>query len=113
MTTKLSNPHYAPEVQVKVWCTYSFAYSFANPYINTLQVSLLNFTITIEGLEEQLLNVVVAEELPELYAQKANLVVSNAAMNKQLYDIESEILYLLSNSKGNILDDTGLKRRAY
>ena len=67
MTTKLSNPHYAPEVQVKV--------------------SLLNFTITIGGLEEQLLNVVVAEELPELYKQKQNLVVQNAEMNKQLYDV--------------------------
>lgn len=88
MTTKLANPHYAPEVQVKV--------------------SLLNFTITVLGLEEQLLGVVVAEELPELSQQKANLVVQNASMNKQLYDIESEILYLLSNSKGNILDDTVL-----
>ncbi len=88
MTTKLANPHYAPEVQVKV--------------------SLLNFTITLGGLEEQLLGVVVAEELPELAQQKANLVVQNAAMNRQLYDIESEILYLLSNSKGNILDDTVL-----
>lgn len=88
MTTKLSNPHYAPEVQVKV--------------------SLLNFTITQGGLEEQLLGVVVAEELPELSQQKANLVVQNANMNKQLYDIESEILYLLSNSTGNILDDTVL-----
>lgn len=88
MTTKLSNPHYAPEVQVKV--------------------SLLNFTITLGGLEEQLLGVVVSEELPELARQNANLVVSNAAMNKQLYDIETEILYLLSNSTGNILDDTVL-----
>ena len=26
----------------------------------------------------------------------------------QLYEIESQILYLLSNSKGNILDDTAL-----
>lgn len=88
MTTKLSNPHYAPEVQVKV--------------------SLLNFTITMGGLEEQLLGVVVAEELPDLSAQKANLVVQNAANNKQLFDIESEILFLLSNSTGNILDDTVL-----
>ena len=88
MTTKLANPHYAPEVQVKV--------------------SLLNFTITMGGLEEQLLNVVVAEELPELAKQKAELVISGAAMNKQLYDIESEILFLLSNSTGNILDDTVL-----
>ena len=88
MTTKLSNPHYAPEVQVKV--------------------SLLNFTITLAGLEEQLLGVVIGEELPELSQQKANLVVQNATMNKQLYDIESEILLLLSNAQGNILDDTVL-----
>ena len=88
MTTKLSNPHYTPEVQVKV--------------------SLLNFTITIGGLEEQLLGVTVGEELPDLAQQKANLVVDNANRNKQLYDIESEILYLLSNSTGNILDDTVL-----
>lgn len=88
MTTKLSNPHYSPEIQVKV--------------------SLLNFTITMAGLEEQLLNVVVSEELPELSQQKADLIVQNASMNKQLYDIESEILFLLSNSKGNILDDTVL-----
>jgi dynein heavy chain, axonemal len=86
MTTKLSNPHYSPEVQVKV--------------------SLLNFTITEFGLEEQLLNIVIAEELPEFASQKANLVIQNANMNKQLYDIESEILRLLSNSQGNILDDT-------
>jgi dynein heavy chain len=52
--------------------------------------------------------VVVTEELPELSEQKTNLVLQNAQMNKQLYDIESEILYLLSNSKGNILDDTVL-----
>ena len=78
LTTKLSNPHYIPEVQVKV--------------------SLLNFTITQGGLEEQLLNVVVGEELPELAAQKANLVVDNAARNKQLFDIETEILFLLSKA---------------
>eukprot|EP01041_Mallomonas_annulata_P000832 gene832-1621_t len=88
MTTKLTNPHYAPEVQVKV--------------------SLLNFTTTMQGLEEQLLSVVVSEELPDLAEQKAGLVIQNATMNKQLYDIESEILYLLSNSEGNILDDTVL-----
>ena len=55
-----------------------------------------------------MLNVVVAEEMPELSKQKADLVLQNAASNKQLFDIESEILYLLSNSKGNILDDTVL-----
>lgn len=88
MTTKLPNPHYAPEVQVKV--------------------SLLNFTITQMGLEEQLLGVTVKEEMPELSETSVKLMIENAAMNKQLYDIESKILELLENSKGNILDDTVL-----
>ncbi len=42
ITTKLRNPHYLPEVAVKV--------------------SLLNFMITPEGLEDQLLGIVVAKE---------------------------------------------------
>ncbi|RHY24853.1 hypothetical protein DYB25_001221 [Aphanomyces astaci] len=88
MTTKLANPHYPPEVCVKV--------------------SLLNFTITMKGLEEQLLNVVVQKEMPELAEKKNELVLSNAESKKQLYDIENQILYLLSHSQGNILDDTNL-----
>ena len=88
LTTKLSNPHYSPETQVKVL--------------------LINFSVTPSGLEEQLLNACVEEELPELAEKKGELVVENAAMNKQLYDIESQILFLLANSTGNILDDTEL-----
>ena len=32
-------------------------------------------------------------------------VVANASMKKQLKEIEDKILYMLSNSTGNILDD--------
>jgi dynein heavy chain len=85
MTTKLPNPHYAPEVCVKV--------------------SLLNFAITFTGLEDQLLGVVVVEEMPEMEEKKNSLVVSNARMRKELQELEDEILYMLSNSQGNILDD--------
>merc|ERR1712232_1277577 len=88
MTTKLPNPHYSPEVAVKV--------------------SLLNFSITPVGLEEQLLGLIMANELPELERKKNELVVQNADMAKQLQDIEDKILYMLSNSKGNILDDAEL-----
>ena len=41
MTSKLANPHYPPEVSVKV--------------------SLLNFFVTPEGLEEQLLDTTVVQ----------------------------------------------------
>lgn len=85
MTTKLSNPHYAPEVCVKV--------------------SLINFAITFTGLEDQLLGVVVVEEMPEMEEKKNSLVVSNARMRKELQELEDQILFMLSNSTGNILDD--------
>lgn len=58
MTTKLSNPHYPPEVCVKV--------------------SLLNFAITFTGLEDQLLGVVVVEEMPEMEEKKNNLGVKHS-----------------------------------
>ena len=58
MTSNLPNPHYAPEVCVKV--------------------SLLNFAITPVGLEDQLLGVVVAEERPDM-AEKKNSLVRSAA----------------------------------
>ena len=73
-----------------------------------MKVTLLNFTITMGGLEEQLLLVSVQEEMPELAEKKTELMISNAQMKKELYDIESQILYLLSHSEGNILDDTNL-----
>jgi len=88
MTSSLPNPHYAPEAQVKV--------------------SLLNFTITPKGLEDQLLGVFVITELPEMEEKKNSLVLSNAKNKKELADIENKILFLLSNSKGNILDDSEL-----
>eukprot|EP01041_Mallomonas_annulata_P000971 gene971-1882_t len=85
MTTKLTNPHYPPEVCVKV--------------------SLVNFAITLSGLEDQLLGVVVVEEMPEMEEKKNSLVVSNARMRKELQELEDTILFMLSNSQGNILDD--------
>jgi len=88
LTTKLPNPHYAPETAVKV--------------------TLLNFTITQEGLEDQLLGITVAKERADLQALKDELTISNAKMAAQLKDIESTILKLLSESSGNILDDEGL-----
>lgn len=50
LTTTLPNPHYSPETSVKV--------------------TILNFSITPIGLEEQMLNLLVLEELPELQEKK-------------------------------------------
>eukprot|EP00945_MAST-04E_sp_MAST-4E-sp1_P005163 g5163.t1 len=87
ITTKLTNPHYLPEVSVKV--------------------TLLNFMITPEGLQDQLLAIVVKEERPELAEEKERLIVEGAENAKALQDVEDEILHILSTSEGNILEDEG------
>ena len=84
ITTKLRNPHYLPELQVKV--------------------TLLNFMITPAGLEDQLLGIVVAKERPDLEEEKSRLVLESAANKKQLKEIEDQILEVLSG-EGNILED--------
>ena len=73
--------------------------------ISLFQVSLINFAITFSGLEDQLLGVVVVEEMPEMEEKKNSLVISNSRMRKELQELEDTILFMLSNSTGNILDD--------
>jgi dynein heavy chain len=85
MTTKLRNPHYLPELSTKV--------------------TLLNFMITPEGLEDQLLGIVIAKERPELEEKKNQLLLQSAENKKQLKEIEDKILEVLSSSQGNILED--------
>merc|ERR1711871_755880 len=85
LTTKLRNLHYLPEVAVKV--------------------TLLNFMITQVGLQDQLLNIVVEKERPDLAEEKARLVVEGAENKEQLEHTENKILDVLSSSQGNILED--------
>ncbi|KAK6993742.1 dynein heavy chain 3 axonemal, partial [Biomphalaria glabrata] len=85
ITTCLRNPHYLPEVSVKV--------------------TLINFMITPAGLEDQLLGLVAAKEKPDLEEKKNNLILESAHNRHQLKDIEDKILEVLSMSKGNILED--------
>jgi len=53
LQTKLANPHYKPEMQA--------------------QTTLINFTVTRNGLEEQLLAEVVKAERPDLESLKSEL----------------------------------------
>jgi len=85
MTTKMPNPHYFPEVCIKV--------------------TVINFTVTFDGLEEQLLNEVVSKEIPETLAKRVELMLQLSEDKKTLKQLEETILRLLSESSGNILDD--------
>ena len=53
-----------------------------------MKVTLLNFMITIDGLSDQLLGVVVAKERPDLEEAKNNLVIQSADNKKKLKEIE-------------------------
>ncbi|TGZ66131.1 hypothetical protein CRM22_005485 [Opisthorchis felineus] len=88
ITTKLPNPHYKPEVSTKV--------------------TLVNFTLSPDGLEDQLLGMVVAEERPDLEEAKSQLIVSNAKMKEELKEIEDRILERLSATEGSPVDDIDL-----
>lgn len=46
--------------------------------------------------------------VPRFVYEQEELVINGAAMNIELYGIESQILKLLSESEGNILDNTAL-----
>ncbi|MXQ83245.1 hypothetical protein E5288_WYG018809 [Bos mutus] len=88
MTTKLPNPHYLPEVCIKV--------------------TIINFTVTKSGLEDQLLSDVVRLEKPELEEQRIKLIVRINTDKNQLKAIEEKILKMLFTSEGNILDNEEL-----
>uniref|UniRef100_A0A8C5T8B7 Dynein axonemal heavy chain 1 n=1 Tax=Malurus cyaneus samueli TaxID=2593467 RepID=A0A8C5T8B7_9PASS len=88
ITTKLPNPHYSPEVSTKL--------------------TLINFTLSPSGLEDQLLGEVVAAERPDLEEDRNQLIISNAQMRQELKEIEDQILYRLSTSEGNPVDDLEL-----
>ena len=88
ITTKLSNPHYTPEIATKT--------------------TIVNFAVKEQGLQAQLLGIVVRKERPELEEQKDKLVLSIASSKKNLADLEDKILHLLSTSQGSILDDEAL-----
>ncbi|XP_063314781.1 dynein axonemal heavy chain 6 [Pelobates fuscus] len=88
MTTKMPNPHYLPEVCIKV--------------------TVINFTVTKSGLEDQLLSDVVRIERPDLEDQRNQLIIRINSDKNQLKAIEDRILKLLFTSEGNILDNEEL-----
>ncbi|TPP50205.1 Dynein heavy chain and region D6 of dynein motor family protein [Leishmania donovani] len=88
ITTRLPNPHYTPET-----CT---------------KVCLLNFAVKEQGLEEQLLKIVVEKEKPELEHENEQLILHTAAAKKEMKQLEEDILDLLSTSQVSLLENQRL-----
>ena len=78
-TTKLANPHYSPEIMGKTM--------------------IINYGVTMDGLANQLLNVVVANERPDLEKQWADLVSEMGENALLLVTLEDTLLRELSSSQ--------------
>ncbi|KAF3422334.1 hypothetical protein E2986_13630 [Frieseomelitta varia] len=77
--TKLANPHYKPEIQA--------------------QTTLINFTVTKDGLEEQLLGDVVKAERPDLESKKAELTTQQNTFKITLKKLEDDLLHRTFDEK--------------
>lgn len=80
LCTRLSNPHYPPEIHGKT--------------------QIINYSVTFDGLQEQLLNAVVNHERPELEEERKRLVLETNTNKIELAKLEERILHEL-NISGN------------
>ncbi|XP_018048480.1 PREDICTED: dynein heavy chain 8, axonemal [Atta colombica] len=88
ITTKLPNPFYTPEI---------FAHT-----------SVIDFTVTMKGLEDQLLGRVILTEKEELETEKTQLIADVAANNRKIKELETNLLYKLGTVKGPLIEDVEL-----
>jgi len=88
IVTRLPNPHFSPELQAKT--------------------TVVDFTVTLKGLEDQLLDVVIGKEQKALQDQLEQ-VITDVAVNTKLLISENEtLLYKLTSNSGSLLDDEEL-----
>ncbi|CAE8635342.1 unnamed protein product [Polarella glacialis] len=89
LQSKLPNPHFRPEVSA--------------------QCTVINFIVTPDGLEEQILALVVKEEKPQLEEDKQGLVRKQNDFKVVLSRLEDELLSQLSDADpATILDNIAL-----
>ena len=77
--TKIANPNFLPEIFIRV--------------------NIINFTVTFDGLEEQLLAMVVKHEREEVEIQRDENIVKMGQFNKRINESELNILKLLKKAK--------------
>nr|CCA14061.1 PREDICTED: similar to hCG1811879 putative [Albugo laibachii Nc14] len=87
-TSKLANPHYSPEIMGKTM--------------------IINYSVTQKGLTNQLLDVVVGHERPDLEEQYHHLVMEMSENTQLIVELEDTLLRELSSSTGNVLDNQEL-----
>jgi len=69
---------------------------------------VVNYTVTLKGLEDQLLSVIVGFERKELEEQRERLIQETSENKRLLKDLEDTLLRELATSTGNMLDNAEL-----
>ncbi|KAM9822155.1 dynein axonemal heavy chain 10-like isoform 2-T2 [Syngnathus typhle] len=88
LNTKLGNPKFSPSVFGKAM--------------------VINYTVTLKGLEDQLLSVIMGFEKKELEEQREFLIQETSDNKKLLKNLGDTLLRELATSTGNMLDNTEL-----
>ncbi|XP_029296329.1 dynein heavy chain 10, axonemal [Cottoperca gobio] len=88
LNSKLANPKYSPSVFGKAM--------------------VINYTVTLKGLEDQLLSVIMGFEKKELEEQRESLIQETSNNKKLLKNLGDSLLRELATSSGNMLDNTEL-----
>ena len=86
--TKMSNPHFPPEIQA--------------------ETTLVNFTVTEKGLEDQLLTLVVQKERRDLAELSVQFVEQQNGFKIKMKELEDIILSKLAMAQGDITEDVEL-----
>lgn len=69
------------------------------------RVTFVNFTVTRSSLQSQCLNQVLKAERPDIDEKRSNLMKIQGEFQLRLRQLEKNLLQVLNDSKGQILDD--------